>query len=268
MDEHVNEFFSEKTEEIPHGNYHKAIALHDNPDISWKSVNARIPSLCKGWFELARLPSSDRIEFLKDFWLSTLPYKPKNHQSLLDFFKRLDDIGVYIIQQKFADPFECKLVYSLRNNQGFYHGGVGATEEEIGLLQRLFPDHIIPEDYLSFIKIHNGFCKATDTGVLRIDDIKENYEAFQALLETGDPISLDEAKFIEPKTLIPFYKSFGMPVFQCFWSEWYPEQEMGNVYYSNFSRTISESKQEKEVSENLSFPTFVDWLCFYLEKVS
>ena len=91
------------------------------------------------------------------------------------------------------------------------------------------------------------------------------YTRFQKLLDNSEPLISPEGEVIDLKKLIPFYESFGMPVFQCFYSDWYPEQEMGNVYYSGLTQTISDLKLP--LSESLAFPTFLDWLLFYLEKV-
>lgn len=267
VDEHIREFFSQASDKAPQGNFHSVIALHDDPEITWKSLEKRLPNLCKGWFELSRLPSKDRIDFTRDYWLTTLPYKPKNHEALIVFFGQLDDIGIFIVQKKFDDPYECRFVYSLQNGKGFYHGGIGLKEREIESLQKIFPDVLIPEDFRLFLQIHNGFSKSTDTGVLRVEEFEECYRRFQQLLEAGDPVLLEDGSSVDPKSLIPFYESFGMPVFQCFWKDWYPEQEMGNVYYSNFTRSISDGRTGKIGAEKLAFPTFLDWLCFYLEGI-
>jgi hypothetical protein len=58
-----------------------------------------------------------------------------------------------------------------------------------------------------------------------------------------------------------------MPFFQCFWGEWYPEREMGNVYYSGFTRSISDYTQFGVGVETMAFETFTDWLMFYLETI-
>ena len=58
-----------------------------------------------------------------------------------------------------------------------------------------------------------------------------------------------------------------MPFFQCFWLEWYPEDEMGNVYYSGVANTISDLAAKATSAENMAFPTFTDWLMFYLETI-
>ena len=72
---------------------------------------------------------------------------------------------------------------------------------------------------------------------------------------------------MDPKKLYPFYVSFNLPCYQCFWAEWYPEQEMGNIYYSNITQSMSCVENGNSSPENLSFATFIDWLMFYLEQI-
>jgi hypothetical protein len=115
--------------------------------------------------------------------------------------------------------------------------------------------------------MHDGFCKTTDcTGVIASECVSKEYEKLQDFLQKQNPMITDKGTEVNPKTLIPFYKSFGMPFYQCFWSEWYPEQEMGNVYYSGVDKTISDISSQIG-SESMAFATFIDWLIFYLERI-
>lgn len=267
MNEHVSDFFSQASDDAPHGNFHRVIALHNAPESTFEEIHAVVPDLCKGWHELAYLEAADRIEFTRDYWLAKLPFDPKTTQAIITFFSQLDDIGIYLIQRTYDDPYEAHMVYSLKEERGFFQGLSGASEEDVVQLQKLFPDHIIPQDYLSFLRIHNGFAKSTDTGVLSSRQVPVATEQFRAILGQGDPLKIDSGKIVDPLTLIPFYESFGMPVFQCFWSDWYPEQEMGNVYYSGFTHTISDVHGKEAGTDSLGFPTFLAWLIFYLETV-
>lgn len=268
MDSHIEEFFCQASDEVPHGNFHKVIALHKSPEIEWGDIRPIIPKLCKGWYELARLSKKDRIDFLFDYWVTKLPFSPHLPESLNNFFGMLDDIGVYVVQKKFDDPYEGYLVYSIKEGGGFFRGACGADEKEIMRLKQLFPDVIFPQDYLSFLQIHNGFSKTTDTGILSTGDIQNCYQRFVSWLELEEPLITYDKEIINPKRLIPFYESFGMPVFQCFWLDWYPQDEMGNVYYSGFTNSISDcGKPEASAEETLAFPTFLDWLEFYLERI-
>jgi hypothetical protein len=268
MDEHVMEFFGQSSDETPRGHFHKVIALHEAPDVDWKTIALLAPALSKGWYELSRLNRKDRLEFTRDYWLEKLPYQPSFNEFLLRFFANLDDIGVFLTQQKFDDPFEAFMVYSLKEDSGFYRGALPAKEQDLITLQQQFSEAILPVDYKSFLQVHNGFWKTTDcTGITRSWQMRELYESFQEMLAKDEAPKDVNKMVINPHSLIPFYESFGMPFFQCFWSDWYPEEEMGNVYYSDLTKTISLPAGNEASPENMAFPTFLSWLAFYLERI-
>jgi len=268
MDLHALEYFSPYSESAPHGHFHRVIPLHEDPLVDWQEAIELVPKLSRGWYELAQLPLQDRIEFTRDFWISKLPYTPHLSESISLFFAGIDDLGIFLTQQKYEDPYQAHLVYSLSNNSGFFHGECPATESEIIYLQNDFSSYILPADYLAFLQIHNGFAKLTDTGVTPSYHMKEGYEAFQAMLGSlPDPITTLSGTIVNPVSLIPFYESFGMPFFQCFWGDWYPEQEMGNVYYTPEEGMIYTCNNRSDCDETLAFETFTDWLMFYLEKI-
>lgn len=273
MDFHIKEFYRQSSEDFPSGNFHKIIALNEAPDISWEALKEKVPKMNKGWFELAHLSTQDRIDFTRDFWIATLPYHPKLQEFVERFFSSLDDIAIFITQKQFDDEFEAQMVYSIANNGGFFRGYSPATDDEIADFQKQFPDFIFPQDYLAFLRIHSGFCKATDsTGILKVNHLLENYENFQAMIEnTNARVTTERGILVNPKMLIPFYESFGMPFFQCFWGDWYPQNVtgMGNVYFSDTSKTISDPlNYEDSSSLNLAFTTFSNWLMFYLERIA
>lgn len=268
MDSHVKQYYKQYSENSQDGHFHTVIALHNAPDINWKDISKKVPSLPRGWFELSHLQARDRIDFTRDFWMSQLPYHPLIDSFLQNFFYSLDDIGVFIVQPKYEDPYEVHLVYSLAGDNGFFRGFPPAKESNINNVKKEFPDIIFPEDYLAFLKIHNGFSKLDDTGIRTTNALKSCYNAFQEMLEKEiEPLTTTKGDSVNPKTLIPFYESFGMPFYQCFWAEWYPDQEMGNVYYSSLSKKISDCKCKDLMADSLAFPTFLDWLMFYMEKI-
>lgn len=241
MDENAKDYFCQFSGNIGRGNFYKVIPLHDTADVNWETVSQVAPSLPKGWYELCQLPVKTRIQFSLDFWLSKIPYHSAADQALSTFFGNLDDIGVFLTQKGIDEPYQTQMVYSLSNNRGFYRGEVRASDEDIIRLQKLFPEYILPEDYLAFLQIHNGFCKTTDcTGITSTYDMMERLSSFQVLLESLDVVTTLSGRAVNPNALIPFYESFGMPFYQCFWGEWHPEQEMGNVYYSATDNTISD----------------------------
>lgn len=269
MDVHVKEFYRQYSEETPDGKFHRVIALHEAPDIECKDLHKQFPPVCKGWFELVQLSPRDRIDFTRDFWLSRLPYHPKVSDFIVRFFDSLDDVGLFIYQQKFDDPFEIDIVYSLKNNSGFFRGSPAATEAQITELRAQLAPFILPTDYTAFLQIHNGFCKTTDcTGLIKVERLRDAYKNFQDLfIGRNDPINTTKGTPVDPKKLLPFYESFGLPFYQCFWADWYPEQEMGNVYYSGNTSTISDVSTTDLSTESMAFPTFLDWLMFYLERI-
>jgi hypothetical protein len=267
MDQHALDYYSPYSESHMQGHFHQVIALHDNPLLEWEQVLKLAPKLCRGWYELAQLSQADRVEFIRDFWLTKLPYEPQLQSNLMQFFASLDDIGVFLTQQTFDDVYEAELVYSLAGDSGFFRGKCQASASEITELQKLFPDYNLPIDYLSFLQIHNGFAKQTDTGITPSRHMLGSYEIFQALLEEQEPMKSASGALINPKALIPFYESFGMPFYQCFWADWYSEQTMGNVYYSGLTHTISPIHKTNDCIETMAFETFTRWLIFYLEKI-
>lgn len=269
MDVHVKEFYRQFSDETPDGKFHRVIALHEAPDLDWNYLHEQFPKVCRGWYELTLFDSQDRIEFTREYWLSKLPYSPKTNEFLLHFFDSLDDVGIYIYQDKFDDPFEVDIVYSLKGNAGFFRGAPAATEAQIEGIKTAFPEYPLPADYIAFLQIHGGFCKTTDcTGLIKIEHLLEQYTKFQELLAGhSDPLTTTAGVAVDPKRLIPFYESFGMPYYQCFWADWYPEQEMGNVYFSGAAWTISDVSTTETGADSMAFPNFLDWLMFYLERI-
>ncbi len=235
--------------------------------MKWEGVVALCPSFPRGWYELSRLSVEDRVEFTRDYWLSKLPYHPKAATFFTDFFSKIDDVGILLTKRHFDDPFEAVMVYSLRGDRGFFRGEPPATKVEIAEIRSFFSEYILPRDYISFLQIHNGFSKATDeTGVISTRRLEESFAKFRKHLEAAPAVSSQEGIPLDPKALIPFYESFGQPFYQCFFAEWYPEEEMGNVYYSGVTCSISDTKGSN-ASESMAFTTFLDWLMFYLELV-
>lgn len=267
MDHHLKDYYRQSSDGNPTGSYHSVIALHLAPDISWEAISSKVPTLPRGWFELANLSIKDRIEFLRDFWLSKLPYRKGFDEFLAKFFGSLDDIGVFITQKKYDDPYEPHLIYSIKGDNGFFRGDPPLDDKGLIALQKALPNVILPKDYLAFLQIHNGFCKTTDcSGILHAELVPETYASVIAELQQQTIVTSKET-IVNPTSLIPFYKSFGMPYYQCFWSDWYPEQEMGNVYLSASTRTISDVYSGESRPDAMAFATFVDWLAFYLEQI-
>ncbi len=236
--------------------------------MEWETLKKLVPSLSRGWYELSKLSNKDRIEFLSDYWMNALPYRQGVSDFLGNFLQNLDEVGIFVTQRVFDAPYEAHMVYSLKGDSGFYKGHSPIDESQLQLLQKQFSNVMLPRDFLAFLQIHNGFCKTTDmTGIMPSGKILEYHLMFKNMLINDDVIKTMSGRAVDPTTLIPFYESFGMPFFQCFWSEWYPEEEMGNVYYSGQTKTLLINESEGFSEEGMSFPTFMDWLKFYLERI-
>lgn len=268
MNRHVKEYFHQFSSDEPLSHhFHSVIALHEAPDVSWQVLKEKIPCLDRGWYELSLLSVKDRIEFTRDFWLSKLPYRPGLSEFLERFFSSLEDIDVIITQKTFDAPHEQQLVYILKDDKGFFCGAPSISEEKLQTLRKLFVNDMLPLDYIAFLQIHNGFHKTTDsTGIIPSTKVEVSYLELQKLIERMEPLKTSKGKSVDPKSLIPFYESFGLPFYQCFWAEWYPEGEMGNIYYSGETNIISDLEDLKN-DESMAFPTFTDWLMFYLDCV-
>ena len=246
-------------------NIQEVLSLGDNPKIHWDEISEKVPDLPRSWFELSRVPSQIRIEFLSDLWFSSLPFNPLAHSSFIRFFSRLDDVAILVVKRESETQVE--MVYSLSDNRSFFRGFPPATEEDI----RVFKNEInenLPRDYLSFLRLHNGFGKLSEQGILRIEEIPKERSVVKELLMNRDKIIKWKGRSVDPDALIPFYEDYGLNSFQCFFSDWYPGSEMGNVYLSGINYTISDIADRNIWSEQLGFPSFLEWLAFYLEGMN
>jgi hypothetical protein len=230
---------------------------------SWEEAARKFPYLSRGWYELSRLAKEDRVEFTLDFWLTLIPFVPNAHEKIRQFFARLEDVSIILAKKGGAYFPEC--VYLFKEGNGFFRGALPCSREEIdGTNMQL--DGALPRDFLSFLRIHNGFGKAYDSGILRMEELfslKKELENF--LMGSEKRIHCDGIA-IDPDSLIPFYKSAGGYSYQCFYADWYPSSEIGNVYLSLREYTISRYILGSS-EETLAFPTFLNWLVFYLEGI-
>lgn len=268
MNDNYEKYFHKFSGDSAAGSFHSVIPLHECPDITWESMKKLVPTLSKAWFELAQLETRDRIDFLLEYWIGKMLYRPNLADFLKNFFSSFEEIGIYLTQKRPDDPYIPQMIYSLKNNVGYYRGMLPATDKEIADLKRKFEDTILPADFLTFLQIHNGFYKTTDaTGISSAQTMHQNYLDFQKSFEPDEIIYTQSGQAVDPKKLYPFYQSFETPFYHCFWGEWYPEAEMGVVYYSGITKIVSDVSDGGSTIEHLCFPTFTDWLIFYLEPV-
>lgn len=260
MNSLVREFFT-----AGEGGIEEVFFLEEKRDLGWEEASQLCPALPRGWYELSRLISEDRIEFARDFWLSKLPFQPSVHAWIEEFFGTLDDVNVVLVRKKKEELFSPELVYSLNENRSFFRGKPAAAEEDLFRLQEEIP-FPIPRDYLSFAKIHNGFGKLSEMGLLKVEKVPDARrklirDFIEKDLTSGDlPVDLG--------SLVPFYESSGLLSYQCFYADWYPGSEMGNVNVSMIDHTISDTSDPKIGMEEKAFPSFLDWLGRFLEGMS
>ncbi|WP_194848210.1 hypothetical protein [Candidatus Neptunochlamydia vexilliferae] len=152
------------------------------------------------------------------------------------------------------------LSYSLKERSEFFLGGPPLVDEEISNMGEQI-DFPLPEDFLQFFRVHNGFFKGGDTGIFSSGVLVEERERFRTL-ET--PLILG-GEAVPGEALFPFYRSFDSAVYQCFYKEWYPDGAAGNVLCSLGEGTISDYRTSQQGS--LAFRTFLDWLAFYVEGI-
>ncbi len=110
-------------------NFEEVVILSEAPEKKWSDVEKLVPHCPKGWFALSRVPSEDRIEFSRSFWLKRLPFHPKAHAVISEFFDSLDDIGVVISKKK--ESWVPQLVYSFMDNSCFFRGLPPASDTDI-----------------------------------------------------------------------------------------------------------------------------------------
>ena len=250
---------------VGEGGLQEVIFLQECPDLSWEQIEARALNLPRGWFELSRLSSEDRIEFVRDFWLHRLSFQPNSHESFLSFFDQLDEIGIVLIRRHNEEALSAEMVYSLRENRSFFRGLPPATEEEI----RTFSNdngYLLPRDYLSFLRIHNGFGQLSDIGLAPFQHLEQMRYRLLDLLLGQDVYLVSGERGVDVGSLLPFYESIGS--YQCFYADWHPGNEMGNVYLSTVDYTLSDIEDAKLWAERGAFPTFLEWLSRFLEGMS
>ncbi len=243
------------------GNFEEALILSEQPEKSWSDAVSLSPDLPRGWFELSRLAPDDRVSFTRDFWLKVLPYRPSFHKVLNDFFGSLDDVGAVL---SLNGGWTSQLVYSLRDNSCFFRGMPPATAQDFAELQTEV-NFVFPRDWMAFMNIHNGFGKLLELGVLALEDIGiAKRRVMEMILKAQRPIKARGVP-VDAEALLPFFEAFGLNSFQCFFADWYPEGEMGNVYFSGIDYTISDTSYGQVWGENGAFSSFSEWLIFFLE---
>lgn len=263
MNSLVRSFFAGK-EEVA---FKEVLFLSEEPDAKWEEIAKKTLDLPRSWFELSRVSVRDRIDFTRDFWLDRMPYHPSAHPAFFEFFEQLDDVAVVLTRLREDDPVVPELVYSLADNSSFFRGRPPCKEEAVHDLRSEI-EASLPRDYLSFLRIHNGFGKLSEMGLLEIEEIAHGRRRVMDLLIQTDKRVKSGGVDVDPGALIPFYEALGLSSFQCFYTDWYPSSEMGNVYLSGIDYTLSDVSDKRAWIENFAFPTFSEWLAYYLQGMN
>lgn len=240
MQEKIVEYFEEGGVEF----------LSKQIDLTWEEGEKKYPRLPKGWFELSRLEQNVRQEFLRDYWVNALIYSPQLYAFVDRFFARVE--GTEIVAAK-GGIF---LVYGLK--EGLFMGGPPLMDQEI----EAFASQVetpLPQDFRQFYRIHDGFFKGGDTGIFSSGVLVEEFKRFTSMNES---LKLGN-QTITTASLLPFYRSFGLDVYQCFYEDWYPDGGMGNVHCRLAEGEVFDYRGEG----SLAFPSFTEWLMFYMEEV-
>jgi hypothetical protein len=239
--------------------------LNEEKDLKW--IEALKMDVPKAWYELSRVSSEDRLEFVRESWLRNLSFHPKATPEIENFFDQLDDVGILVTRGDEEDPWRPEMVYSLADNSTFFRGLVPATDEEIEEgKERLEID--LPADFWAFAGLHNGFGRLSDLGVLMLGEMEETRgRLVKSILSTEKPLRMGK-EWVDPKSLFPFYEEYGLGSFQCFNASWYPGSEMGNVHFSGIDYTLSDTLERSEWADQLAFPTFLEWLAAFLEGMN
>lgn len=263
MNHHVKEFYGMDHHQMD-TSFKEVIFLGDHMGLRYEDIHTKCPDFPKGYYELCHLILKDRIEFVSEFWEKTLDFDLHFSQFFHDFFSRVEDIGIFLVKKELDTHYQCHLVYSLDDDYTFYKGRPSISLDFLKALEQQFEEKL-PQDYLNFFKIHDGFSKDGDLGLIRSCDLlRERMNLEQKINHLNQWMKLHP---IDPKEVIPFYKSFGLDVYQCFVKNWYPDKEMGNTLFSLSEGYISDYNDPLSKAKNIAFPTFLDWLVFYMEVI-
>ncbi len=218
---------------------------------SFAELKKKAPNLPKNWVDLLQFSPEEKIEFVLNFWLEILPFAPEYHEAIIDFFGSLEDIGLVLIKEFKKGHYTPEMIYSFKEKDLFFRGQPPCDERKVA---EGFES--LPLDFLTFYKIHSGFRRFDDIGLVKGENLLITALKFQQrYLEAIDTIPSYQ-KVYNPNCLVPFYEDKNGGA-MCFNFAPFPD-EIGDICYvsSNFVVT------EKEIS----FASFLDWLCYYLEQ--
>ena len=243
----------------------EVIFLSQDKSCLWDEISQKIPDLPKSWFELSRVHPLERIEFVKLLWQDLLPFHLKFSPYLESFFAKLDDIGIVVAKR--GGEYFPEMVYSFSDNSTFFIGNPPATFDDV----RYFISQLgfsLPQDFLSFLILHNGFGRLGSSGILSMDDVDSERQKVRKMLMGNNFVIDHRGGVVNPQSLIPFYVDSGLNSYQCFYVDWSPMGEIGNVYLSGLNSSISDISKSFDLSDELAFASFSEWFMQFLEGIS
>ena len=236
--------------------------LSDEVDLSAEESDRL--DLPKAWYELSRVCKEDRLDFIRDLWVRKFSFHLEASTAIEDFFDKLDDIIILVCRHSEEEPWQPEMVYSFADNSTFFRGLMPANDETIEQTKKQFTCQL-PKDFWAFNRLHNGFGRLSEIGILPLDELDDvRKDLIKAVKNTDKPLRMG-AEWVDPNSLYPFYSEYGIGSFQCFNSNWYPGNEMGNVHFSGIDYTLSDTLERQDWPENLAFPTFLEWLAAFLQ---
>jgi hypothetical protein len=241
--------------------FQEVIFLNEDQGLSFDEISEKALDLPRGWFELSRLDWESRREFISLLWTERLSFHLQIQPAIAQFFSKLEDIDVVIVKKE--GEYFPEMVYSLSDNRTFFRGRPFALDEDVKTFRREMNVHF-PADYLSFLKLHNGFGKLSEMSVLSMDAVFEAKERVGRILTDPNKPVVWRGQVIHPNSLVPFYEEMGLNSFQCFLLDWYPGSEMGNVYLSGVHYSIQDTLEQNGLEVQKSFESFSKWLTGYL----
>lgn len=234
---------------------------------SWSSISKIVPSLPKGWYELTKFSSKERIHLVKEFWLSQLCQGFVERDELFKiekFFNSLEDIVICAFQECSKNFFNVKMIYLLKDSPVFFYGNPPFSLGCEQLKQQLWND--LPKSYYNFFNIHDGFACYDDLGIISIKNLSRIYHQFQDYLEKEEIIST--YKELNLSLFIPFYGGNLVHSYQCFLSNsCFDKEEPLNVpFLENDLMFLSNLLVHSCSSffEHNIFSSFITWLGCYL----
>jgi hypothetical protein len=258
-------FYEEKFLKSSFGQNFSSVEIIDS-SFSLDQIYSKCPVFFKGWYELVKLKPYDAIDFVKEFWENTLPYSASFEYFLNYFFSFVDLIVPVLLKQKNSQNYVAELCYFFRDKNLVYRGSLPISDDnKIFQINSSF-ENVFPEDFLSFLKIHNGFAKFLDFGIMDAYEIPFYQKQIVQNLQSNSNVIKCNDVVVDPSMLIPFYRSANSRDFQCFYKDWYPNLEIGNVNFSISNHTIS-NYMSSIGEDSLAFQSFLDWFKFYLEEI-